>query len=146
MRFRRPFGFRYRLAQFFAGRNGSDALYYASFALALVCVALMRLFRLNEAFNTLLFVLYFFFFGYAIFRLFSRNIPKRRAEDLAFRRLLGRITSPVRRARVRFRDRKTHIFRKCPKCKNTLRLKRIPGKHTVCCPACGNRFSVKVKK
>ena len=146
MRFHRPFGFRGRLMRFFTGRNGADALYYASFVPAIVCVVLMRFVRTNEHLYAALFILYLFFLGYAFFRLLSRNIPKRRKEDLAFRRILGRFTSPVRRARLRFRDRKTHIFRKCPNCKNTLRLKRIPGKHTVCCPACGNRFSVKVKK
>ena len=146
MRFRPPYGFRYRLMRFFAGRNGADTLYYASFVLALVCILLMRILRESERLNVIFFVLYLLFFGYALFRCFSRNVAKRQRENLAFRRLLGKLNAPIVRARIRLRDRKTHVFRKCPTCKNTLRLKRIPGEHTVRCPACGNRFSVKVKK
>ena len=146
MRFRPPYGFRYRLARFFMGRNGADTLYYVSLALALVFVLCMRVFRESERLNAIFFVLYLLFFGYALFRFFSRNVAKRRRENIAFRHLLGKLNAPISRARIRLRDRKTHLFRKCPKCKNTLRLKRIPGEHTVRCPACGNRFSVKVKK
>ena len=145
MRNRRPYGFRYRLAQFFAGRNGADTIYFVCFTLSLVFIFLSGIFYTCIPLRYTFFALYFISLGYSIFRLFSRNLAKRRAENAAFRRAFGKLFLPFRRLSLRIRNRKTHVFRKCPHCKNTLRLARIPGEHTVRCPACGERFSVTVK-
>ncbi len=146
MRTPRPYGFRFRLARFFAGRNGADTLYYTALFFSLICIFLGGLFSQDPLYNLLFFALYFLFFGYSLFRFFSRNIAKRQREDRAFRRFFGKLFLPFRRLGMRFRYRKTHVFRKCPHCKSTLRLARIAGEHVVKCPACGNRFAVKVKK
>ena len=146
MRTPRPYGFRYRLARFFAGRNGADTLYYTAFFFSLIFIFLGGIFALHPVFNPLFFALYALAFGYALFRFFSRNVAGRRRENLAFRRFFGKLFMPLRRLFLRIRDRRTHLYRKCPHCKNTLRLKRIVGEHTVRCPACEERFSVRVKK
>ena len=143
---RRGGGFRYRLARFFMGRNGPDALYYICFVLSFVSLILYRVFFLYPACNILFFTLYVSFFAYAIFRLFSRNIYKRQRENAAVKRFFGRLLRPFRRIFLRIRDRKTHVFRKCPHCRATLRLARIPGEHATRCPSCGERFTVRVKK
>lgn len=143
---RRGGGFRYRLARFFMGRNGADTLYYIAFVLSFVSLILNRIFFNLPLWNILFFLLYLFFFGYAIFRLFSRNIYKRQKENAAVRRFFGKLFRPFRRLFLRIRDRKTHVFRKCPHCRATLRLSRIPGEHMTRCPSCGERFAVKVKK
>ena len=70
------------------------------------------------------------------FRIFSRNIQKRRREN-------DRFCGFFKLIRNRFRDRKTHVYRKCPKCKAVLRLPKAKGKHTVVCPRCKERFGVK---
>lgn len=70
------------------------------------------------------------------FRIFSKNIAKRRRENEKFCGFFKLI-------RNRFRDRKTHVYRKCPKCKVVLRLPKAKGKHTVVCPRCRERFEVK---
>ena len=46
--------------------------------------------------------------------------------------------------KCKHRDRKTHVYRKCPSCKNNLRLPKEKGKHTVACPCCKHRFDVKI--
>ena len=71
-----------------------------------------------------------------IYRSFSRNIPKRRRENEKFLNFLN-----LRAAKKR--DRKTHVYRKCPKCRAVLRLPKAKGKHTAVCPRCGERFSVR---
>ncbi|MBO7400949.1 MAG: hypothetical protein J6U75_07055, partial [Clostridia bacterium] len=43
-----------------------------------------------------------------------------------------------------FKDRKTHVYMKCPTCKAQLRLQRIKGEHGVKCPKCGAEFRVKI--
>lgn len=42
------------------------------------------------------------------------------------------------------RDRKTHVYVKCPSCQNNLRLPKEKGKHIVVCPCCKNRFKIKI--
>lgn len=70
------------------------------------------------------------------FRMFSRNIAKRRREN-------DRFCGFFKLWRNRFRDRRTHVYRKCPKCKAVLRLPRAKGKHAVVCPRCHERFRVR---
>lgn len=70
------------------------------------------------------------------FRMFSRNIAKRRREN-------ERFCGFFKLMRNRVRDRKTHVYRKCPQCRAVLRLPRAKGKHTVVCPRCRERFRVR---
>ena len=69
-------------------------------------------------------------------RMFSRRIAKRRQENQRFCGFFKLI-------RNRIRDRKTHVYRKCPKCGAMLRLPKARGKHTVVCPRCRERFRVR---
>ena len=69
-------------------------------------------------------------------RMLSRNIAKRRREN-------ERFCGFFRLLRNRFRDRRTHVYRKCPKCRAVLRLPKARGRHTVVCPRCHERFGVR---
>ena len=71
-----------------------------------------------------------------IWRMLSRNVAKRRRENERFCGFFKLIKN-------KFRDRKTHVYRKCPNCSAVLRLPRAKGKHTVVCPRCKNRFNVR---
>ncbi len=73
---------------------------------------------------------------YTIWRAMSRSIAKRRAENEKF-------CGFFRLRRNKWRDRKTHVYRKCKHCKAVLRLPKARGKHTVVCPRCKNRFDVR---
>ena len=39
---------------------------------------------------------------------------------------------------------KVSVFRKCPRCKAVIRFPRKKGEHRAKCPACGEKFRVKV--
>lgn len=80
---------------------------------------------------------------YLIFRLFSKNISARRRENELFLSVLRKIKSPFTLFKNRIKDRKTHIYRKCPHCKAVLRLPKKKGKNSVICPRCRERFYVK---
>ena len=71
-----------------------------------------------------------------IFRSLSRNVAKRRKEN---ERFCGFFTL----WKNKIRDRKTHVYRKCPSCKAVLRLPKAKGKHSVICPRCKNRFTTR---
>ena len=70
------------------------------------------------------------------FRMFSRNIAARRREN-------DRFCGFFKLRRNKFRDRKTHVYRKCHSCGAVLRLPKAKGKHYVVCPRCKKRFEVK---
>ena len=120
------------------GRYGTDTLnktLFITYAVLVVVFMVVSLFVnilwLNLVHLTLSIIIVYVM----IFRTFSRNIQKRRRENEKF-------CGFFKLRRNKFRDRKTHIYKKCPHCKAVLRLPKAKGKHSVICPRCKNRFSV----
>ena len=133
MRRNRGFG------RFFIGRNGADQLYQFMMWCCLG-LAIANLFFGNVWIYGVELAL----LGFATYRLLSRNIARRQKENQAFLNFFGRIGKWFKRLGNRWRDRKTHVYKKCPNCKNYLRLPKIQGAHTVCCPCCTHRFGVNI--
>ena len=130
---------RVRFARFMAERNGPDALGRTIYYVLLLSL-LLRLFIDHFALGIAQAVLLFVYF----FRFFSKNRVKRARENQRFLSAVGAVRRRLVRQRQRLRDRKTHVYHKCPHCKNTLRLPRVKGEHTVCCPCCHKRFEMRV--
>ena len=131
---------RNRFYKFMYGRYGSDKLNRCLLWLyvGLVLLRMIIFVFVDEPIivTLLYYVLSISLFVTIIYRMFSRNIAKRRRENerfLGFLRLL----------KNKFKDRKTHVYRKCPKCRAVLRLPKARGKHTVVCPRCKERFSTR---
>lgn len=78
----------------------------------------------------------------ALFRLLSRNIERRRMENMKFMRAAGPAISWFRLRRNMRRD-KEHVYFKCPSCGQRLRVPRGRGKITVTCRSCGASFEEK---
>ena len=130
---------RERFAHFMMGRYGADAFYH--FLIAVCCIIVV----VNVFVGSLLLsVLETGLIIYAIFRVMSRNVYKRRRENEVFLKILAKPNGFFKLQKAKRRDRKTHVFKKCPSCKNNLRLPRQKGKHTVVCPCCKTRFDVKI--
>lgn len=135
---KRPF--KERLASFMIGRNGPDPLYNF---LMYACIALIVINLFLQ--NIVISLLYLVIFAYALFRFMSRNLYKRRKENATYLKIKQKLLSPFKLMRAKIRDRKTHVYRKCPSCKKVLRLPKKSGEHTVVCPCCRNRFDVSIK-
>ena len=121
------------------GRYGSDTLNKVLTGVYIGWVVLYSILSLwvNSTIYSLVYILVTIALIFAIFgRMFSRNVEKRRRENQKF-------CGFFKLRRNKFRDRKTHVYYKCPRCKAMLRLPRAKGKHTVICPRCQNRFPVK---
>ena len=73
--------------------------------------------------------------AYALFRLLSRNISRRRAENAKFMELAGPAIRWVRLRRTMHRD-KDHRYFKCPNCGQMLSVPKGKGKIRVTCPKC----------
>ena len=134
-----------KLQRFLWGRYGGDTLnnvllgVYLFLVFAYYIASMFIPFEETTARTTLAFVYYLStvtLIAVIFFRMFSRNIAKRRREN-------ERFCGFFRLWKNKFRDRKTHVYRKCPSCRAVLRLPKAKGKHSVVCPRCKNRFEVK---
>ena len=74
-----------------------------------------------------------------LFRMFSRRIDRRRAENARFLALFGPFIRWFKMRRTIHRD-KDHRYFKCPNCGQYLRVPRGKGKITVTCRNCGASF------
>ncbi|MBQ5320823.1 MAG: hypothetical protein J6K88_01990 [Oscillospiraceae bacterium] len=117
------------------GRYGIDKLFYFLFAVYFV-LSLINSFVSSWIIYLISLTLMFIMF----FRVFSKNIYKRQRENAKFETLYYKVKNKLK---IRKYD-PYHVFRKCPKCKTTLRLPRRNGKHTVCCPKCKTDFKVRI--
>ena len=131
---------RERVWKFMQGRNGPDALY--SFLMIVCIVLIIACMFLRGIAELIVSFVYLSVMFYAIFRLFSKNLYKRRKENADFLRFVKNLKGFFRLQRDRIRDRKTHVYRRCKACKSVIRLPKKPGKHRVCCPCCSHRFDV----
>lgn len=121
------------------GRYGTDTL---SKVLLWVYLAFIVICSVVSFFVDSIWFSVFYYVGtvamiiWMFFRMFSRNIAARRRENDKF-------CGFFKLRRNKFRDRKTHVYRKCHNCNAVLRLPKAKGKHFVVCPRCKNRFEVK---
>ncbi len=138
--------FKDRLISFFYGRNGVDQLYRFHLIVLIVLVVVNMILGAFEGTGivcTVLSALATALMVYMFFRVLSKNLTARRAENSKYLVFENKVKSWFNLQRRRFRERKTHSFKKCPGCKKTVRLKKIKGEHTVRCPLCSNTFKVK---
>jgi len=124
--------------KFMAGRRGADELSLALLIIGVLLSMLGSIFRLGIL-NLLSLVVYIF----ALFRMFSRNLEKRYAENAAFLKLWHGATSGTRQFFNRVKNMKKYKYFKCPECKSRLRLPRGVGEVTVTCGKCHHAFKQK---
>ena len=123
------------LRRFMVGRYGPDHL---GIAMIIFSFALNLLYAIIR-FIPLIYISYIIIV-LAIFRMLSRKIVRRRAENDRFIRYWWPIRTKIKRASANIKHRKTHRFIKCPGCGNTLRVPKGKGRLQITCPKCGERF------
>lgn len=112
------------------GRYGSDKLNLMLLAVAMVLIII-------SSFSDLYYlgVVAYIPLLLSIYRMYSRNIYKRRMENAKF-------MSIVTGVKKRCTDR-DHRYYKCPKCKQPLRVPKGVGKISITCPKCHTHFEKK---
>ena len=80
---------------------------------------------------------------YALFRMFSKNIPARQREYYAFLKVWNPLVGWCKLQRQKWSLRKTYKYFKCPNCKQQLRAPRGRGNIEVTCQRCHNVFRTK---
>ena len=130
--------FKAAMVNFMMGRNGSDqlgmALLFAGVILSLIAsiTGLGILSYLGLA-------VYF----WALFRMFSRNLVKRRAENEKYLAFSRNFKSGVSQFFARLKNSRKYKYFRCPECKARLRLPRKVGEVTVTCGKCRHQFKKK---
>lgn len=74
------------------------------------------------------------------YRIFSRNIQKRYAENMKYLSLQNQAKDWLARQKLRFDQRKVYRYFKCPHCKQSIRVPRGRGRISITCPKCGTSF------
>ena len=121
-----------------SGRYGGDA--FSNFlSLAALVVVVLGLF-VPGLFGMLLGWLGWAALIYSYYRIFSRNIPKRAAENRWFLAQRYAVQQRFASARARFAQRKVYRYFRCPRCRQQLRVPRGRGRISITCPKCGTSF------
>ena len=123
------------MARFMTGRNGMDNISWHALR---TCIALLivNIFLRSAALELLGNALLI----YALFRILSRNIAKRQAENSRYIVFFEKISKEVRQFFLRLKGMKTYKYFRCPSCKNRLRMKRGAGEKAITCPVCRHQF------
>ena len=130
------------IARFMYGRNGADQLSYAMLTFAIATDVAQMFVRSSWARRGCGFVSTVFLVM-ALWRILSKNVEKRRAEN---RRFLEKIWWPVQRKILGVRQRsadKDHKYFTCPACGAVCRVPKGKGKIIITCPKCGGQIKGK---
>ena len=123
---------------FMIGRNGADQLSLAMLIAGIVLSLLTSVTRI-AIFNILGLIVLLL----TIFRMFSRNLEKRRAENQKFVNFRANFGTNAKQMMNRLKNMKKYKYFKCPQCGARLRLPRKVGEVTVTCGKCKNQFKQK---
>jgi hypothetical protein len=125
------------------GRNGMDQLNLAimGFVLALYLVSMLLQRRLASVAGVLYWVA-IALWALVLFRLFSKNLYKRREENSKFLSATWRIRNQFAGARTRHAD-KAHKYFTCKQCRTICRVPVGKGKIIITCPKCGTEIHAK---
>lgn len=124
------------LKKLMAGRYGGDQLSMILIILSLLLTFIGQLTKIQ-----ILLLISYIPLGISIYRIFSKDISKRRMENYKFAMFVSPIYAWFKRTENRMKDRKTHRYFKCPNCKSKLRLPKGKGKIMITCPECKTKFS-----
>ena len=127
------------LARFMYGRNGHDQLNLALLAASILVLLLQALLGRIYAARVILEVITLALAALVIFRSFSKNLTRRRAENARFLSWWYPVKGRVSAARRRRQD-KDHKYFTCKSCKTICRVPVGKGKIEITCPKCGGKI------
>jgi len=119
------------LYRFMIGRYGPDHLSIAMIILSFILSIFYAIFWITPISYASYIVL-----GLTLFRMLSRNIKRRRAENDKFIRYWWPIKTKVKKFIQKIKDKRKYKYLKCPTCKATLRVPKGKGKIRITCPRC----------
>lgn len=120
--------------RFMSGRYGFDQLN------GFLCILSLILVVLGAWLSGFLYWLGLALLLWCYYRIFSRNIQKRYAENTKYLSLQNQAKDWLARQKLRFDQRKVYRYFKCPHCRQSIRVPRGRGRISITCPKCGTSF------
>ena len=118
-----------------SGRYGADELSRMLLAISMVFLIISMLSRWN-----LFYLFAIVLLIYTYFRMFSRNVSKRYAENQKYLNWKYRLVVKKDRKKKQWEQRKIYHFYKCPSCGQKVRVPKGKGKICITCPKCRMEF------
>ena len=128
-----------KFIRFMQGRYGVDQLSKFLLLLGLIAVVISSMF-MNNVVGVIFYILGWALVVCCYFRVFSRNVQKRYAENQAFLAKTYRVRSFFQRQKNIWQQRRIYHIYTCPTCKQKIRIPKGKGKIEVRCPKCGTTF------
>lgn len=125
---------REKLQRFMWGRYGNDRLNQFLLIVAFILLILSMFFRGPLYFLSVALLVYNYF------RMFSRNIERRSAENRWFLQKEMKLKGLLARKKWEMGQRKQYHIYKCPNCKQKIRVPRGRGRIAISCRKCGTEF------
>ncbi len=123
-----------KIRNFLSGRYGNDQLNVFLFIFGCVLTFILSLLRIPY-----IGLISYIPYGFAIFRMLSKNFVKRQKENARFLTLSEPWRKFLKEKFRQFQD-KDHRYFRCPKCNRTLRVPKGRGKIKISCPHCNKEF------
>ena len=131
------------IARFMYGRNGMDQLNLVLMWVVLILdVVTMLVQRNHAAVSMVLYWLSMAGWVYVLFRMFSKNLSRRRGENQKLVNWVWGMKSSRAGAKERHAD-KDHKYFTCKNCKTICRVPVGKGKIIITCPKCGAQIHAK---
>lgn len=127
--------FRQKIMQFMQGRYGADQFSKFLIYLSLILLVITLFCRNNFIYYIAVIVLF-----YSYFRMLSRNISKRYAENQKYLSVRYKVVGRFNWIKLRIKDSKTHRIYKCPSCSQKIRVPKGKGRISIKCPKCRIEF------
>lgn len=132
---------REKFARFMMGRYGLDPLGKVISTSALIFIVLsMLLSRIAPTLGSTLWIVSLFLIILCYYRMFSKNISARAAENQKFQSFRYSFAVKKQHRAERAAQKKDYKFFKCPKCGVLNRIPKGKGKIQITCPKCGEQF------
>ncbi len=132
---------RNKMERFMCGRYGLDQLGRFLSGALIVCLLLSLFLDSRKGVGQILYFVGFFLLIWSYFRMFSKNTAKRYQENVKFLTIKNRISGPLTRSFDHLKQRRTHVFFKCPSCGQKMRTPKGQGEKHVTCPKCRTQFT-----
>lgn len=124
-----------KIMKFMQGRYG----HFDALGKMLIIIALIVL-LLSSSFRWVAYVLLIA----AYYRFFSKKIYVRANENKKYLVFQNKVTNFFKQKKEMFQHRKTHVYFRCPECKQQLRAPKGKGNIKVTCSNCHHQFVKKV--
>ena len=128
-----------KLNRFMQGRYGVDNFARLTLGVALFVIVVGSFMRQNAA-GGVLDTVGFILIIYTYFRILSRNIYARYAENQKYLKMTAGIRRKLASWKSQLAQRKIYHIYRCPGCKQKIRVPRGRGKIEIRCPKCNTRF------